>query len=55
MIIVFLLIALSVWGIAWTIIDVRRDGYRRRATDWDRIAGRDNDALRRAESSTTYR
>jgi hypothetical protein len=55
MVIVTLLIALSVWGIVWTIIDVRRDGYRRRDTDWTRVAGRDDDALRRAESATTYR
>ncbi|HWV49569.1 MAG TPA: hypothetical protein VN035_08940 [Microbacterium sp.] len=55
MIIVSLLIALAVWGIAWTIIDVRRDGYRPRDTDWTRVADRDDDALRRAESATTYR
>ena len=54
MIFVFLLFALAVWGIAWTIIDVRRDGYRPRDTDWSRVAGSD-DALRRAESATTYR
>lgn len=52
--IVILLIALSVWGVAWVIVDVRRDGYGQRATDWSRVAGHD-DALQRAESTTSYR
>lgn len=55
MLIVILLIALSVWGVAWAIIDVRRDGYGQRATDWSRVAGREDEALQRAESVTTYR
>ncbi|MFB7249709.1 hypothetical protein [Microbacterium sp. NPDC056234] len=54
MLIVILLIALMVWGLVWALVDVRRDGYRQRATDWSRVAGHD-DALQRAESTTTYR
>lgn len=55
MLLVILLIALSLWGVVWAIIDVRRDGYGHRATDWSRVAGRDDAALQRAESVTTYR
>lgn len=55
MFIVILLLALSLWGAVWAIVDVRRDGYGQRATDWSRVAGREDDALQRAESMTAYR
>ncbi|WP_243229253.1 hypothetical protein [Microbacterium sp. CIAB417] len=54
MFLVIVLVALSVWGIVWSVIDVRRDGYGQRPTDWSRVAGRD-DAIQRAESSVAYR
>lgn len=41
MILVIALIAIAVWGIAATVVELRRDGYRRVPTDWSRVAGRD--------------
>ncbi|WP_278249356.1 hypothetical protein [Microbacterium sp. SD291] len=39
MILVIALIALSIWGIVATVIELRRDGYRPVSTDWSRVAG----------------
>lgn len=41
MFIILLLIALSIWGVVATVIDVRRDGYRATPTDWSRVAQSD--------------
>ncbi|MBO9625729.1 MAG: hypothetical protein J7484_05065 [Microbacterium sp.] len=43
MILVFALIALGVWALVATVIELRRDGYRAAPTDWSRVAGRDVD------------
>lgn len=53
MILVFALIALSVWGLIATVIELRRDGYRQTPTDWNRVA--EHDALDRAELGHVYR
>lgn len=48
MIIVIVLAALAIWGIAATAIEVRRDGYRAVPTDWARVAEHDLPADPRA-------
>lgn len=53
MILVIALLLLALWAAVATAIELRRDGYRRIPTDWDRVAGRD--ALQDAESSHRYR
>ncbi|GAT71726.1 hypothetical protein [Microbacterium hydrocarbonoxydans] len=53
MILVIALIAIVVWGIVATVIEVRRDGYRPVPTDWSRVAGRE--PLDRAEIGHGYR
>ena len=53
MILIIALVALSVWGIIDTVIQLRRDGYRPVPTDWSRVA--DRDAIDRAEVGHTYR
>lgn len=53
MILVIALIAIGVWGIVATAIELRRDGYRRTPTDWSRLAGRD--VLDQAEAGHGYR
>jgi hypothetical protein len=37
MILVIVLIALSIWGLVATVVEVRRDGYRQVPTDWTRV------------------
>jgi hypothetical protein len=41
MILIILLAALAIAGVAWTAIEVRRDGFRPVTTDWTRVAERD--------------
>lgn len=41
MILLLLLIALSIWGVVATVMDVRRDGFRATPTDWSRVAESD--------------
>lgn len=53
MFLIIALIALAVWALVATVIELRRDGYRRVPTDWSRVAARD--ALDRAESGQVYR
>ncbi|MFS0853728.1 hypothetical protein [Microbacterium sp. 179-I 3D4 NHS] len=53
MIILILLLALALWGLIATIVELRRDGYRRTPTDWRRVAERD--PLTAAESGIAYR
>ncbi|GAB3596412.1 hypothetical protein [Microbacterium tumbae] len=44
MLFVLLLAALSLWAVIATLIEVRRDGYRARETDWSRVAENDRGA-----------
>jgi hypothetical protein len=53
MLLIIALIALGVWALIATVVELRRDGYRHTPTDWNRVAGRD--PLGRAEASHTYR
>ncbi|MBT2476232.1 hypothetical protein J7E68_17050 [Microbacterium sp. ISL-103] len=53
MILLIALIALGVWAFVATVIELRRDGYRRVPTDWSRVCGRD--ALDRADAGHIYR
>ncbi|WP_181157604.1 hypothetical protein [Microbacterium sp. MYb62] len=53
MILVIALIALAAWATVATIVELRRDGYRRTPTDWSRVAGRD--VTQQAESGHGYR
>lgn len=53
MFLIIALIALAVWALVSTVIELRRDGYRRVPTDWSRVA--DRDALDRAETGRVYR
>lgn len=53
MVLLIALIALTLWGIIATVIEVRRDGYHPVATDWSRVAGRD--VLDRPEAGAGYR
>lgn len=53
MILIIALVAIMIWGIVATILDVRQDGYRATPTDWSRVAGRD--ALQDADPGHTYR
>ena len=52
MILFLALLALIIWALIATVVELRRDGYRRQPTDWRRVAGRD--ALDRAESGHVY-
>lgn len=53
MILIIALIALVVWAVIATVIELRRDGHRRIPTDWTRVAERD--ALNRAEAGHVFR
>jgi hypothetical protein len=53
MILLIALIALAVWAVAATFVELRRDGFRRTPTDWSRVAGRD--VHQHAESGHSYR
>ena len=53
MILIITLIGLTAWALVATVIELRRDGYRRVPTDWTRVAERN--ALDRAESGHSYR
>ncbi|WP_200903819.1 hypothetical protein [Microbacterium sp. GCS4] len=53
MILLIALLALSLWAVVATVVEIRRDGYRRQPTDWGRVAGRD--ALDDAQSGHAYR
>lgn len=53
MILIIALAALAAWAAFATVIELRRDGYRRTPTDWSRIAGRD--IGQHAESGHVYR
>jgi hypothetical protein len=53
MILLVLLIALAAWAAVATVVELRRDGYRRMPTDWNRVAERDVRQL--PESTHTFR
>ncbi|KJQ55787.1 hypothetical protein [Microbacterium sp. SA39] len=53
MILLIALIALAVWAAVATLVELRRDGFRRTPTDWSRIDGRD--VQQHAESGHSYR
>ncbi|WP_449409169.1 hypothetical protein [Microbacterium maritypicum] len=53
MILVIALLALAAWAAVATVVELRRDGYRQRPTDWSRVRGRE--ALDAAESGRGYR
>ncbi|HZU92493.1 MAG TPA: hypothetical protein VFF85_02645 [Microbacterium sp.] len=44
MVLLIALIALVIWTLVATVVEVRRDGYRAVPTDWTRVAPRDADA-----------
>lgn len=52
MMLLIALILLAAWAMVATVIELRRDGYRRTPTDWNRVAGRD--IGRQAESGHIY-
>ena len=41
MILVIALAALAIWAAIATLIELRRDGYRRTPTDWSRVLDHD--------------
>ena len=53
MVLLIALVALIVWAVVGTVIELRRDGYHATPTDWSRVAGRD--MQQRAESGHVYR
>ena len=53
MILIILLLAIGVWAVGATIVELRRDGYRRTPTDSTRVPG--PDALHRADPGHGYR
>lgn len=53
MVLLIALLLLAAWATGATIIELRRDGYRRTPTDWTRVVGRD--VGHQAESGHIYR
>jgi hypothetical protein len=47
MILIIALVLLGVWAIVQTVIELRRDGYRRVPTDWSRVTAPDAADARR--------
>lgn len=52
MVLLIVLLALIVWAVVGTVIELRRDGYHPAPTDWRRVAGRD--VQQRAESGHLF-
>lgn len=52
MFILIALLVLAAWALIATVVELRRDGYRRVPTDWSRV--RSHDTLDRAEAGHTY-
>ena len=44
MVLLLALIALLIWALIATVVEVRRDGYRAVPTDWARVGGRETAA-----------
>ena len=53
MFILLALLALVIWAVIATVVELRRDGYRHQPTDWGQVAGRD--ATDDAHSGHAYR
>ncbi|WP_315072042.1 hypothetical protein [uncultured Microbacterium sp.] len=53
MVLLIALLLLAAWATVATVIELRRDGYRRTPTDWTRVAGRD--VGHQAEPGHVYR
>ncbi|MCK2033025.1 MULTISPECIES: hypothetical protein [Microbacterium] len=53
MVLPILLLALVIWAVVATFVELRRDGYRPTPTDWSRVAGQD--ALSQADPGHVYR
>lgn len=53
MLLLILLLALAIWALVATFVELRRDGYRRTPTDWSRVA--EQDALSQADPGHVYR
>lgn len=53
MILLLVLLALGAWAAIATIVELRRDGYRRVPTDWNRVA--QHDAIDGAAPGHVYR
>ena len=53
MVLLIALLALVLWATVATVVELRRDGYRRTPTDWSRVTGRDS--AQQAEIGHTYR
>lgn len=53
MILLIALLAILIWAAVATIVEVRRDGYRRIPTDWSRVA--EHGTLQRADVNHGYR
>ncbi|MCT1477262.1 hypothetical protein [Microbacterium sp. p3-SID336] len=53
MILIIVLLAIALWAAVATVVELRRDGYRRTPTEWSRLAGRD--VHQQAESGHGYR
>ncbi|WP_168429048.1 hypothetical protein [Microbacterium sp. K36] len=53
MLLLILLLALVIWAVVATFVELRRDGYRPTPTDWSRVTGQD--ALSQADPGHVYR
>nr|WP_201470765.1 hypothetical protein [Microbacterium hydrocarbonoxydans] len=53
MILLILLLGLAAWATIATVVEVRRDGYRRTPTDWSRAAAHSTSDA--AQSGHVYR
>ena len=53
MLLLSLLIALVIWAVVATFVELRRDGYRPTPTDWSRVTGQD--APSQADPGHAYR
>lgn len=55
MFLVIIIAALALWALIATVVELRRDGYRRTPTDWSRTPDGRPDAMQRAEFGAVYR
>jgi len=44
MILLIAILALGIWALAATVVELRRDGYHRAPTDWTRVREHDDSA-----------
>ena len=52
MFIIIVLSALTLWAVIATIVELRRDGFRRTPTDWNRVA--ESERTARGESRPAH-